>query len=383
MKKMYWRPRYMSVRVLILLAAAVTASVAAVESFLTQTRQPFYKEKLAAARQTREAFEALRAERLARKIPIDAEVDPMDSGLIGRLISPVTTNSGQLAAKQTSINPNFAAVIVELLRKARLRPDDTIAVGLSGSFPALNIATLCAIEAMKLRPVIISSAGSSQWGSNIPDFMWPDMEQILNRRGLIHHRSVAISLGGIDDRGLGLSTRGVAIIKDVIAKSGAEAVLPNSYVESVSKRMTIYRDKAAGEEIRAYINVGGGTASVGTRAGKDLFKAGLNRHIPRGGPHSDSVMLRFAQQGDPVINITQIRDLATRYGLPQQPTTIPRVGEGLIFVRAGYNLWIAIPALIFCLSLLVAFLRLDLGYRLFTSSGKPKSGAESSPEPMI
>jgi poly-gamma-glutamate system protein len=52
----------------------------------------------------------------------------------------LTTDAGNLEAKQTAINPNWAAVIVDLLQQANVKERDPVAVSFSGSFPALNIA---------------------------------------------------------------------------------------------------------------------------------------------------------------------------------------------------------------------------------------------------
>jgi poly-gamma-glutamate system protein len=379
---MYWRPQRMSARVLLLIAAVVAGSLAAVEVVRVRERQPMYKEKLAAAMLARRAFNVIREERFKRRIPIDPEVDPQRSGLIGELISPVTTNTGHLAAKQTSINPNFAAIVVDMLRRAGVKAGDTVAVGLSGSFPALNIAVLAAVKTSRMRAVIVASVGSSQWGANHPEFMWPDMEGALIKWGLFQQGSAALSLGGIDDRALGMSKKGRKLLEEAIRRSGVPAFDVKDFGDSLDKRMALYQEKAGEAEIRAYVNVGGGTTSVGTRIGKDLFEAGLNKRMPRGASQIDSVMTRFMARGVPVIHISKISRLAQRYGLPEQPKTMPRAGEGDIFVRQTYSLWLAAGALALAVIMLFAFLRLDLGHRLFTS-GRRGDGSATSPEPMV
>src|SRR5690606_32173871 len=122
-----------------------------VESFPVQRKQAFYEEKLAAARLTRLAMQAIKEEKRKRGIVIDQDADPAQSGMIGAALTPITSNTGYLNAKRTSINPNFAAVFVELLGEANIRPGSRVAVGVSGSFPALNIAALAALHEMKLK----------------------------------------------------------------------------------------------------------------------------------------------------------------------------------------------------------------------------------------
>ena len=82
-------------------------------------------------------------------------------GIIGVEFNEITTTLGALESKRTSANPNFAAVLVDLLLEADLEEGDKVAMNLSSSFPALNIASIVACETLDLEPVIISSIGSS------------------------------------------------------------------------------------------------------------------------------------------------------------------------------------------------------------------------------
>jgi poly-gamma-glutamate system protein len=123
-------------------------------------------------------------------------------------MTSVTSNTGSLPAKQTSINPNFAAVVVQLLKRAGLEEGDVVAIGFSGSFPALNVAVMAAVSVLGLKPIIISSNAASQWGANDPDFLWIDWERTLAAKHIFNFRSVAASIGGIEDRGLGMTPEG-------------------------------------------------------------------------------------------------------------------------------------------------------------------------------
>lgn len=380
MKKLYWRPQRTSLRVLLILAAASAIALVSVETFRVREVQPFFKEKMGAARLALHAFQTVRKERLQRGIPIDAEADPVRSGLIGQLLSPVTTNTGHLPAKQTTINPNFAAIVVHLLKRAGVNPGDGVAVGLSGSFPALNVTVLAALQTVKAKALVVSSAGASQWGANNPALMWPDIESVLYRSRVFSIRSIAVSYGGIDDRALGLGKAGKELIDQAIRRNGLALLEVKSYIDGLEKRMALYRERSSDVEIKAYINVGGGTTSVGTHIGKHLFKPGLNRRAPRGA-NIDSVMMRFATRGIPVIHLTQISELALRYGLQAQPKRMPPVGEGKIFSREVYNRWLAGAVLAALVLMLFAFLRLDWGYRLFPSR-KHDDNADR-PEQMV
>ena len=88
MKKMYWRPRRVSRTVLLLISVASVAGYAGVESWKRKIQEPWHQEKLAASRLAESAFKVIRAERLRRGLPIDAEADPAGSGLVGSLMTP-------------------------------------------------------------------------------------------------------------------------------------------------------------------------------------------------------------------------------------------------------------------------------------------------------
>ena len=380
MKKLYWRPQRVSLRVVALVTFAALLSFAAVETFRVREQQPFYREKMRASRTALEAMRLIKAERLRRGIPIDLETDPSESGLIGELLSPVTTNVGHNGAKQTSVNPNFGAVLVHMLKRAGVNEGDTIGIGMSGSFPAMNIATLAAVEALKLRPIIVTSIGSSQWGANHPDFMWTDMEKLLADANVLPYRSVGVSLGGVDDRALGLSKSGKKMLRDAVERTDVPLMDPKSYTEGIDQRMDLFRQHAGDAEIKAYINVGGGTTSVGTRLGKEMFKPGLNKDPPRG-PAVDSVMSRFSQSGIPVIHVIKIDTLAERYGLPLQPQSLQAVGQGKVFEKVVYNRWLAGVVLTLLFGAMIGLLRFDLGHRLLgrKTAAKPTSDVE----PMV
>ena len=381
MKHVYWRPSRIPGTALVLIAILAMAGLASVEVFLTREKQPFYPEKTRAARLTEDAFTVLHDERLRRKIAIDPESDPTQSGLIGNVMSPVTSNTGSLVAKQTTINPNFAAVAVHLLKRAGVEEGDVVAVGFSGSFPAINVCVLAALETIKARPILISSTSASSWGANEPSFLWIDMERALAAKHVFATRSIAASIGGVEDRGLGMDKSGVRALKRAIARQDLPFLDPTDYEDSVEQRMALYYDAAAGEPIKAYVNVGGGTTSVGTKIGKQMFRPGLNRRAPVGGPAVDSVMSRMINDGIPVIHFVHIARLAERYGLPIQPTTIPKVGEGKVFYRDEYNTILVAGVLATILIVLYIFVRSDWGFRILVNNDNKKS--KTHPAPMV
>lgn len=382
MKRVYWRPPGVSRRALLLIAMVAIGAMALVEKFPVQKKQRWYDEKLAAARLTRDAFSVLKAEKVRRGIAIDPEGDPHQTGMIGTALTPVTSNTGYLSAKRASINPNFSAVIVQMLKRAGVDKGDVVAVGFSGSFPALNVATAAALQTLGLDPIVISSASASEWGANQVDWLWIDMERVLVDEQVFGFRSVAASPGGIDDRGFGMSKEGRALLDSAIERHGLEKIQPKTVVEAVERRMQIYDEKAGGRAIEAYVNVGGGAASVGTQIGKKQFKPGLNLEPPRGEGLMDSVMLRFSERGVPVVHVTGISTLAKQYGLRNNAEgALPPIGEGNIYVKAEYNRWLALGGIVAVIAAMLAFIRLDVGMRILRVSPRRKEAPQ--PQQMV
>ena len=379
MKKLYWKSAKTSWHIHIIIAVISICLMASVELFQVKVKKPYYKEKIKAAKLMKKATEIIKKHHLDIS-PIDPEADPLNSGMMGVLVSPITSNSGEHEAKLASTNPNWAAVMVSFFKKAKVKKGDVIAAGFSGSFPALNIAVLSACEVLELKPVIISSAAASTWGANIPELSWLDMERILFDGRVFSNRSVAASMGGGKDRGIGMSTSGRDYLKKIIARNNLEFIDEKQEKENLDKRMSIYMTNSGEEGIKAFINVGGGTISVGTKIGKKLFKSGLNLDPSYKALSIDSVMTRFAREGVPVIHISGIRKISEKYGIPYELKTIPRPGEGALFSSYEYNMTFVYISLFSIIGLLVFLVKMGFGSRIFTSSQKKEKGSR---EPMV
>jgi poly-gamma-glutamate system protein len=210
-------------------------------------------------------------------------------------------------------------------------------------------------------PYQLSSVSASQWGANHPKFLWLDMERVLRDRKVVSFQSVAASFGGADDRAAGLSEEGIAVLRRAIKRSRLPLIEPENYAESVVERMAIYRELAAGKPIRAYVNVGGGTSSVGTQRSKFAFQPGINRRTPPRAALIESVMARFLDEGVPVIHFLQVNRMAERFGLPVSPQVRVPVGTGQIFLQRRYNPWLTLGALSTVVASLFLFVRSGRG----------------------
>ena len=113
------------------------------------------------------------------------DLDPNRTGMIGPDWSETTTTIGEVQAKRTTTNPDLAAAIARVLIGLQPKPGAAVAIVASSSFPGANIAAIAAVETLGLKPVIISSLGSSMFGANDPEFGWLDMEAVIARSGTL------------------------------------------------------------------------------------------------------------------------------------------------------------------------------------------------------
>jgi len=342
MKAMYWQPRKISRRALVLICAIAIAGVAVVElSRRNVLGLEDHSQKLAASKLAEDSMRTIREKRLARGHEFDPRFDPALSGMIGEYLTPTTSVTGHLESKQTSVNPNFAGAIVDMLQKSGVKKGDVVAVGCSGSFPALNLCVCCALETLEAQPVIVSSTGASQFGANLPDLLWIDMECLLNDKGLISFRSVAASLGGYEDQAQGMGEEGRQMLLEGIERNGLPLLRDDDFREAIDARMAVYEKHAEGRPVKAYINVGGGAVSCGRSVGKKRYQSGLNLTATPEALEIDSVMTRFAKQQTPVIHLSGILDIAESYHLPIAPEETPQAGEGWVFYDTWLHRWLA------------------------------------------
>lgn len=339
----------------------------AVENGKMDVKQDWYNEKLEAAQLDQAAENYLKDYRMEKGVFTDEINDPNHTALIGQEYSLITTDKGDLISKLSATNPNFAAVIVQLLKEAGLKENDHVAVAFSGSFPGLNIAVMAATQTLNLKPVIITSEGASNFGANDPYFTWLDMESILYKSNIFTNKSVAASIGGGYDVGRGLSPEGRDLVIKAIERNGVEFINEKYLENSISRRMEIYEKFSQGKPIKAFINVGGGIASLGTTVNGQLIPSGLTEHLPMSNFPLRGVIIQMGQKGIPVIHILNVSELTSKFGLPINPIPLPEPGEGGIFIEKKYNvITTAIATLILVVVIVIIYMNERKRHRLGT-----------------
>lgn len=320
-------------------------------SYTVRTKAPYYAEKITAAQHTAHAFATIRHAIDSMHIPIDKINDPNKTGLIGRQFSPLTIERGDLQVKLTATNPNIAAMVVHLLKRAGVRREDTVAVYMTGSTPALNIATIIALETIDAIPIIITSVGSAMWGANYPDLTMLDMERILRGADIINTQTAYATVGGHDEAGQGFSPEGRALIDTSIIRNG----IPILHIQDISgatdQHIAVFM---SGHHVGLFISISEQPSAI---SGFDQ-EPGL---IPAfRAQQGNGLIPYFSKNGIPVIHLTQLHKLTALYDLPVAPVPLPAVGEGKLFYE--YRNSVVLAALFLALLSIIVFfvLRYDL-----------------------
>jgi poly-gamma-glutamate system protein len=314
-------------------------------NFRTIDVSPSYEDKIEAANLMQKAMSILKNHRMEESVFIDIENDPNETGLVGSPFSLITTDEGDLDSKLTTLDPNFSAVMVELMYQLGLKNGDTIAVLMTGSMPGANIAVLTACKALGVIPITITSVGASQWGANLVDFTWLDMESILFENGLISSRSIAASIGGRNDMGRLLSPSGRDLIMENINKHDLPLIRKERLADNIQHRMDLYSSIQSINKYDAIVNVGGGVASLGTSFNLRLLPPGVVRRniiqdIVRPGG-IEGVFSKFLKFDVPGLHILNIRPLTQEFKMPFAPIPIPEIGVGGLYAIEKYNVWVA------------------------------------------
>ncbi|MFC2166680.1 poly-gamma-glutamate system protein [Acidobacteriota bacterium] len=264
---------------------------------------------------------------------IDKNIDINRTGFIGIEDSSITTTLGNLESKRTTTNPNIGALIVYLLHKAGVKEGDAVAVGASGSFPAMIVAMMSAAKAMNINPIIICSLGASQWGANRPDFHLLNMLDCLSSAGVFSFQPAAISLGGERDIGEGMPDEARELLIRDIMDSGILFIQEEDLPSNVQIKMQIYEKHAGKNGIKGFVNIGGSWSNIGTSSKILDLKPGLVKTGEIPPVENRGLVFEMANQKIPVVHLLYIKGLVESYGLPWDPAPLPEIGKGRVYLK--------------------------------------------------
>jgi hypothetical protein len=351
------------------------------------------KRAVAAARIFSDAVERVLAERSRSGIPVDPETDIHETGLIGERYTLLTSTVGSLPAKRSGTTPDAAAVMVHLIREAvdldtvRGR-GKIVAINCSGSFPGFCLAALAACSALELEAVATLSIGSSSWGANRVDFLLTDIvasavQTVTTEGGSLpgygHTPDGPITLrdvllvtpGGHEDRGTDLDPLALKEALLRAADKGFSVYVPENLEDGISRREALY---GSAGEVALFLTIGGNAVATGGNADVAMWhgivmpgdeaRAGT---IADGG--RDGLVLRYLRRGVPVVQVLNVKQLYSDWGVEYDPVRSPAIGDGRLYRH--------VPRGILRILLLVPVLVVLAYVGMIIRSCRMKSGSDS------
>ncbi len=348
-----FRPAIQRTPVLILMAIIAVALFYGASSIKIHHVEANHELKIRAAERMTRGMQVLKNVRMANAVFIDEVNDPNHTGLIGRQASYITTDEGDLDSKIAVLDPNVAAMVVQLFLRAGLKAGDTIAVTVTGSMPGGNLAVYCAAQELKLVPIITASVGASQWGANDENFTWLDMERTLLDSGVITFRAQAASIGGGSDIGRRLSPLGRELIQQVIQRNHLAELKGANLDDAIRRRMDFFKQQLPIKRYKAYVNVGGGAAALGSRVTDRLVPPGLTRRMDFSRFPAEGTLVQFGRQGVPIIHLLNIHEFFKLFDYPYAAVPTPPIGNSKLYATDRYSLSAAGIALALIMAMVI------------------------------
>lgn len=255
-------------------------------------------------------------------IPPPPGLDPNGTCLVGPELSPLVTSLGHLEAKRTTLTPDVAALLAHLLAEAGVGPGDAVAVGASGSFPGLMLATLVAVESLEARPRALLSLGASSYGATRPTFHLLDLYRLLESAGFVSAPPLAVSLGGSEDVGRRMEEGFRQTLLEELRGEPVPLLQDPDLPSNVERRLALYGS------VEAFVNVGGAEANMGVSPKILALPPGrVEEEVDLPPREEQGVLFGMLHRGVPVIHLLNVRGLALRFGLPWDPLPLPDPGS--------------------------------------------------------
>ena len=337
--------------------AVALAFLAAVMLASRQEESSIAELQLEAARRMAKAEDYIRQKMISKGITAEAD-DLNNTLLIGPEVTELTTTNGAIEAKRTSLVPDFAAAMVRYYTQAGLKNGDTVAIGTSGSFPGLAIASIAAADAMDLKIKVIASLGASMHGATRVEFNLFDILGSIKESGFADFDLVAVSQGSTKDQGGGAwdgfyyeDTKALfrEICEKTAAETGAVFIDCPELEDSIRMRLELFGD------VDLFVNVGGSGASNGTTTRILDVPAGLVTefsNIPE--DNTRGLVFEYLAMGIPVVNLLNVRQLASDNGIAYDPVPMQQPGESGVFTHTEYSIALIIAGILCTLATLAA-----------------------------
>ena len=301
-----------------------------------------YAVKLQAAETLQDWMDSVKAYKLEAGLSL-TPYDTHQTGMIGDEYTPITTSLGAEEAKRTTANADMAALLVQMLTEAGVKPGDTIGAGFSGSFPALNLAVLAACQTMGVKVIYIASMGASTFGANQPEFTFPDMVCRLYLDGKLQTPPALITPGGdYDCGGEMFPEERDAALGRIAAYGMADIMQEKDFAANLKAREELYESQGP---ISCFVGVGGNITTIGTE--EDTMNPGvLAPYTITTVRATDGLLQVYNAKGLPVLHLLNIKELVARYGLPFDPERITPPGQSALYYHTVYPRLLALAGVV-------------------------------------
>lgn len=384
--------------ILILVVWLVVVATSVVLTLATATTQVDgdYDLMLEASTKAQQCFDALKRHK-TEDLGIElSQFDVLQTGLIGiedvyaygsgikeyydhyGPLLCISSTDGDLYAKRTSCDANWAGYMVSLFKRAGLKEGDQIGMTFSGSFPALNVSCMVAADVYGLKTCVMTGIGASYYGANDPRFAFFEMADYLHQTGLLSVKIDYVSWGGEDDVLADYSPyKDSDEIKRLYNRANevANFIYKPDYAENIAYRKELFKQNVP--NIKMFVSVGGPMVTIGT--GLSAFEQHGYCKPPRYTYSNNSVsglsqnaglLEYYYKSGISVVSLINIKGLATDYGVPyigeDYSAGSPAVEVGLtesnvahnyynFYYSTHYNLVYAIVALVISVLIAVYF----------------------------
>ena len=285
----------------------------------------------------------------------------LKTGMIGAEYTAITTTIGNLDSKITSLDPNFAAVYIKMFSELSLDKGDEVVINISGSFPMLDISCIMAAEEYGLKPYLMASVGASSFGATNPAFTIFDMLQYLYQQELISTKINVVSLGGSNDVGENFGEfndyNDRNLIIDRINKSGITFLYEKDFDTNIEKRLQLIKETH--KNVKLFINIGGNSVGIGINENAFYKSNGIiyaNKYKNINSSKSGEGLIgKFLKSGVNAIQMLNLKNIASNYGLEYGFNKLPEVGQGDPYYEKSYNLTYPIIAVVVVVTFLLYY----------------------------
>ena len=290
----------------------------------------------------------------------------LKTGMLGAEYTAITTTIGNLDSKKTSLDPNFAAVYIKMFSQLYLEKGDEIVINMSGSFPMLDISCIMAAEEYGLKPFIMVSVGASSYGATNPAFTIFDMLQYLYQEKLINSKIDVVSLGGSSDIGENFGEFNDYYDRDLLIErikaSDATFLYEKDFDKNIETRLKIINEKC--KDVKLFVNIGGNSVGLGTNESAYYKSNGIihsNKYKKsNSSKEGEGLIEKFLRSGVNVIQMLNLKQITSDYGLKYGIDELPNVGDGDTYYEINYSLTYPIIAIITVLAFLIYYKRKNM-----------------------